>query len=408
MITVEEHVASAVALVRRLDVEAVPLGACVGRTLAQDVRAVLATPPFDASAMDGFAVRAADLHGASPESAVRLRVVGEAAAIAQPVARALSAGQAVRIMTGAPVPAGADAVVPVEQTALGRFEHGSRAGNDVAVLAAAVPGQFVRPLGGDLGVGDLVLAAGKRLGPRDLASAAASGHGALAVRRTPRVGVIVTGNELVAPGSMPRHGEIVDANGLLLELWLRGRGAEPLSRRVRDDEDALTAVLDELAPRCDLLITAGGVSAGAHDVVRHVLGAEGVEMPAVAMQPGKPQAVGRWRGTPVLGLPGNPVSVFVSAEIIVAPVLNALSGAGADRQVWRLRAGQAWASPRGRRQYLPAVVDHTAGTVAPATVGGSGSHLVATLCRAQALAVVPADVEAVTAGDELDVLPLLA
>ncbi|WP_050761816.1 gephyrin-like molybdotransferase Glp [Beutenbergia cavernae] len=404
LVEVESYVSRAVALVGPLDVERVALADATGRVLAEPVRALLASPAFDNSAMDGFAVRRADVLGAGQDSPRELAVVGDVAAGPASAPVRVGPGQAARIMTGAALPEGADAVVPVELTDARAFTFGATAPTRVTILSEPAPGAHVRRRAEDADVGDLVLPAGRRLGPRDLAATAAAGYGNVPVRHRARVGVVVTGDELVPPGEAPGPGQLPESNGVLLASWLRGRGAVPTARVVPDDAAALRRVLDHLAPRVDLLLTAGGVSAGAFDVVREVLGDDDVTFAAVAMQPGKPQACGRWRGVPVLAVPGNPVSAFVSAEVIVRPVLAALHGHDDARRPERRPAATGWRCPPGRRQYLPAVVDDDG--VRPAARRGSGSHLVASLAAATALAVVPADVDEVRPGDVVDVLPL--
>lgn len=401
LLTVEEHRERVLAAVTTLPVETVPLAEAVGRTLAAPVLAAHDLPGFDNSSMDGFAVRLADVEGADAENPVTLRVVADLPAGASDDP-SFDAGEAVRIMTGAPVPAAADAIVPFEDTAGGLADS---LGTVEVRRAPAASGAFIRRRGGDTRAGDVVLSAGERLGPFALAAAAAAGVADLEVHRRPRVAVVSTGSELVAPGVAPGRGQTPDSNSTLLAALVAGADAEvTVISSLRDDADAIHALLEHAAD-VDVIVFSGGVSAGAYEPVRQAL-SERIAFEKVAMQPGKPQAFGALDdGRLVFGLPGNPVSVAVSFEVFVRPALLALQGrAVVDRRIARLRASETWTTPPGRRQYLPAAIDLVAGTVRPATAGGSGSHLAASLARAEAFAIVPADVSTVSAGDALDVM----
>ncbi|WP_127128353.1 gephyrin-like molybdotransferase Glp [Georgenia sp. SYP-B2076] len=450
MITVEDHLARILAAVAPLPPRRLPLAEAQGCVLAQDVTAVLAVPPFDNSAMDGYAVRAADVAGAD-ESPVRLRVVADLPAGSGDRPQVLP-GTAVRIMTGAPVPPGADAVVPVEHTdQVAGPGEGSALPETVEIRRAAREGAHVRRRGDDLRPGDRVLRAGTHLRARDLSAAASTGHGALLVHPPVRVGVLSTGAELVAPGEEPAYGQIPDSNSTLVAGLVRESGAVPVPLGAVDDEpETLRRRLAQNLGRVDAVVTTGGVSAGAYDVVKEVLAPLGdVTFEQVAMQPGKPQGFGVLArtmpdpaaapdpgaapgasagrelgaapgpshgpadaGVPIFCLPGNPVSVFVSFEVFVHPALQRLRALLADaapRRTHEAVAATGWRTPPGRRQYMPVVLDDggTEGDVVrvrPATAGGSGSHLVASLGRADALAVVDADVDAVTEGDVVRVM----
>lgn len=401
LITVETHRDRVLAAVTALPVETVRLADAAGRTLAADVRAHHDLPGDDNSSMDGFAVRFADLAGADAAHPVRLRVVGDlpAGSADDP---AFGPGEAVRIMTGAPVPSAADAIVPFEDTAGGLADS---LGTVEVHRAPAAAGAFIRRRGGDVRTGDVVLTAGERLGPLARAAAAAAGVPALEVRRRPRVAVVSTGSELVAPGAVPSRGQTPDSNGTLLTSLVAEADADvTVLGSVPDDASAIEAVLEHAAD-ADVVIFSGGVSAGAYEPVRQALSAR-ITFSRVAMQPGKPQAFGVLDdGRLVFGLPGNPVSVAVSFEVFVRPALLALQGRTVlDRRRARLTASETWTTPPGRRQYLPAVVDLVEGTVRPATAGGSGSHLAASLARAEAFAIVPAEVSTVAVGDPVDVM----
>jgi molybdopterin molybdotransferase len=395
MITVEEHRDRILAAVPTLEATRVPLPAALGRILREPVRSAVDLPLFDNSAMDGFAVRFADVAGATAESPVTLDVVADVPA-GSAVDPAFGPGQAVRIMTGAPVPRDADAIVPFEDTAGGLADSLG----DIRVLAAPhAAGAHIRPQGEEHRVGDEVLPAGTELGGRQLAAAAAAGVQEAVVSRMPRVAVISTGDELRPPGAPLERGQIPESNSVLLEGLCRENGAEVvLTMSVTDDGDDLRAALaDATALAADVVITSGGVSEGAYEVVKNVAR---MQFDKVAMQPGKPQGFGD--GAPLLfGLPGNPVSVAVSFEVFVRPALRAMQGsADLDRLVVRLPVIEAWRTPPGRRQYRPVRVARDG--VRPASSGGS--HLAASLGRAEAYAIVPADVDTVEVGDVVDVM----
>ncbi|WP_309103404.1 gephyrin-like molybdotransferase Glp [Microbacterium sp.] len=403
--SVEEQLARVLDAVRVLGAETLDVADAAGRTLAESVTAAHDIPLFDNSAMDGFAVRAADVAGASPESPVSLRVVADlpAGVSADP---ALGAGDAARIMTGSPAPTDADAIVPFEDTAGGLADSL----REVRVLRApAQPGAFIRRRGADLRAGDELVPAGDRIGPFQVAAAVAAGVSVVTLARAPRVAVVSTGSELLAPGEAPARGRIPDSNGPLLEQLVGGAGAEVvLAARIPDDAHAVTEVTAQALERgADVIVFTGGVSAGAYEPVRSAFDGGGeIEFVPVAMQPGKPQAFGvLGAGCLVFGLPGNPVSVAVSFEVFVRPALLAMQGrTDIHRPLAPFTADTPWTTPPGRRQYLPAVVDVAARTVRPATAGGSGSHLAGGLARARAFAIVPAEVDAVAVGDAIDVM----
>ena len=403
--TVEEQLALVLDAVRVLPTETRAVRKAAHRTLVEPATAAHDIPLFDNSAMDGFAVRAADVAAASAENPVVLRVVADLPAGVSDDPP-LVAGEAARIMTGSPTPSAADAIVPFEDTAGGLADS---LGEVRVLRAPATPGAFVRRRGADLHAGDAVVLAGERLGAFQLAAAVAAGVDTVSVTRAPRVAVVSTGSELLSPGEPAARGRIPDSNGPLLELLVADADSEVvLVTRVADDADAVRAVTATAVERgADVIVFTGGVSAGAYEPVRGAFDGRGaVEFASVAMQPGKPQAFGALdSGTLVFGLPGNPVSVAVSFEVFVRPALLALQG---RTEIHRARASftadAAWTTPPGRRQYLPAVVDLSTRTVRPATAGGSGSHLAGGLARAHAFAIVPAEVEAVAVGDVIDVM----
>lgn len=401
---VEEQLGRVLGAVRRLPTETRLVRDAAGRTLAEAAVAAHDIPLFDNSAMDGFAVRAADLTAATDDAPVALRVVADIPAGSgdEPT---IGPGETARIMTGSPVPRTADAIVPFEDTVGGLPDSLGIA----HVRRAPAVGAFVRRRAADLESGDEVVPAGERLDPYAVAAAIAAGVAEVRVTRAPRVAVVSTGSELTAPGETPGRGRIPDSNGPLLEALVAAADAEVVAAsRVGDDAEEVRRATDEaVGVGADLIIFSGGVSAGAYEPVRGAFDGGGdVEFASVAMQPGKPQAFGTLPGgTLVFGLPGNPVSVAVSFEVFVRPALLTLQGrARIHRRIARLAAETGWRTPPNRRQYLPAVVDLIAGTVRPATAGGSGSHLAGGLARAEAFAIVPAEVAHVNPGDLLDVM----
>jgi molybdopterin molybdotransferase len=395
----------------------------------------VALPPFENSSMDGYAVRVVDTEAATLEHPAVLDVVGDVAAGCAELPT-VGPGQAARIMTGAPLPPGAEAVVPVEWT------DGGTGGGPVTTMAAhsvdpagasgevrvhrgAAPGQFVRSRGSDVKAGELALAAGTVLGPSQIALLAAVGRGSVTVRPRPRVVVMSTGSELVQPGAQLGPGSIYDSNSFALTAAARAAGA--IAYRVGaviDEAETLRATIEDQLVRADLVITTGGVSVGAYDVVKEALSSLGgaigdadsateggnghVEFRTLAMQPGKPQGFGRIGPSriPLLALPGNPVSAYVSFELFARPAIRTLMGVEpVHRDVVRAACAVAIEkSPQGRRQFLRGRYDHASRTVTP--VGGSESYLVAALAKADALIVVPEDVTLLDAGTEVDVVVL--
>lgn len=407
--TVEDQLESVLASVVVLPTESVPVAGSVGRTLAEPVHARIDMPRFDNSAMDGFAARSEDVATASVEHPVTLRVIADlpAGSAEDP---ALAPGEAARIMTGAPVPSPATVIVPFEHTI------GGLDGSETSAVVTTAPrhdGAHIRRRGEELREGAEIAPAGILVGPLQASAFAASGVERVVVHRRPRVAIISTGSELAAPGTPLTAGRVPESNSVLLATLCAETGAEIVSvDAVSDVDDDLRAALARALgeARADVVVTSGGVSAGAHEVVKNVL-RDRIEFIAVAVQPGRPQAFGRIDDALVFGLPGNPASVVVSFEAFVRPALLALQGRTAlQRTVIRVTASAGWRSPVGRRQYVPAVLDRSDPgdwSVRPAAADGSpGSHLVAGLARADAYAVVPADVSDVAAGDPVDVMLL--
>jgi molybdopterin molybdotransferase len=402
MRSVDEHLGKILDRVSPLPPYDQPLLEALGLPIAEDVRSTIDLPGFDNSAMDGYAVHAADVSGASEGSPVRLPVVGESAA-GQTKAYALSPGQSVKIMTGAPLPSGADAVVPVEWTDGGRAS--------VAIRTPAAVGAHVRPRGDDIRAGDLVLAEGTIIGPRETMLLAATGRGQIRARPRPRVVVISTGSELREPGTALGFDSIYDSNSFALAAATRSAGA--IAYRVGiviDDPQQLADALSDQLVRADLVVTSGGVSKGDYDVVKDVLSRLGtVEFTEVAMQPGKPQGFGTIGedDTPIFTLPGNPVSSYVSFEVFVLPAIRLMMGKVPYRRpMVRATLTRALSSPLGRRQYARGRFEVTANGAEVTPVGGHGSHLIGGLSQSNCLIVVPEATTSVEAASVVDVLVL--
>lgn len=391
MIGVQQHLSRILATVARLAPIDLSLLDAQGCVLVEPVRSEVDLPGFTNSAMDGYAVRADSVR----EVPVVLPVAGDVAA-GNTSALSLAPGQTMRIMTGAPLPRGADAVVPVELTDGGIAR--------VRVDRSVVVGQHVREAATDVRAGDLLLADGVRLGPRQLALLAAAGVGRVRVTPRPRVVVLSTGDELVEPGRRPGFGQVVDSNGLMLAAALSALGAVAFRvGGIRDDARSFLDALDRQLMRADAVITTGGVSAGAYDTVKEVLSRHGtMQFDKVAMQPGMPQGFGTVQQRPVFTLPGNPVSALVSFEVFVAPALRAMAGRPVHEQpLVEAVATHGWAAPAGKTQFARVVVHRAGAGLAVALAGGQGSHILGGLALANALAVVPVEVTEVRAGDTL-------
>ncbi|WP_460795203.1 molybdotransferase-like divisome protein Glp [Nocardioides pacificus] len=401
---VDEHLDRILAAVSPLPDYPQSLMEALGLAVAEDVVSPIALPSFDNSAMDGYAVVAADVATASAETPVHLPVVGEIGA-GQARLLAMSPGTAVKIMTGAPVPAGCDAVVPYEWTDRGVAQ--------VRVSAAPTPGQHIRRAGEDVAVGDLLVTHGTVLGPRHLGLLASVGRDKVRSRPRPRVVILSTGSELREPGTPLGHDTIYDGNSWLLAASARAAGA--IAYRVGivpDDRRAFLEALSDQLVRADVVVTSGGVSQGDFDVVKEALAELGtVWFGGVGMQPGKPQGFGTVGedATPIFTLPGNPVSAYISFEAFVVPALRKMMGKlPYARPTHRALLTHAISSPAGKRQFVRGeyAVDggsHGGGAhVSP--VGGHGSHLIGDLAASNALIVVPEDVTSVSAGEQVQVL----
>lgn len=390
MRTADEHALAALSLAPAPVPVELDLRHALGHVTAAAIRAHADSPPFDNSAMDGFAVRWADVRSATADAPVALALMGESRA-GVPFAETLVPGRAIRIMTGAPMPAGADTVVPLEVTSADE--------RAVTIREVRSEGAHVRRRAEDARIGDEVIGSGVELSARHLAAAAAVGAARVVVFRSPRVGILSTGDELAPLGATLAPGQIYESNSVLLDGAVRRAGGIPvLLGPVGDRVDDVVAAIrrDDV----DLIVTTGGVSVGAYDVIKAALAGRGAEFVTVAMQPGKPQGLGSVDGMPLLCLPGNPVSVAVSFELFVLPVIRAMRGLPQPLAWSVTTAGAAWSSPAGREQFMP--VRWEGGSVAPATGLGAGSHLMARLALADGLARVPADVTDVRVGDSLE------
>ncbi|MEX5296446.1 molybdopterin molybdotransferase MoeA [Kocuria sp. CPCC 205268] len=379
--------------------ETVPLAAAPGRVLAGDLVAPLSLQPFDNSQMDGFAISAADSRAAPGEDG-RVPFAVVAPVPAGHVPGPLAPGEAAPVMTGAPLPPGADAVVPVEESLPGGFPA---PGTLVRLPAGQPAGRFVRRAGEDVAAGDTALVAGQRLTPARIGLAAALGCAELTVRARPRAVLYTTGDEVVAPGTVRGPAQVFDANAAILRAQLAEAGVEVIGAHLlSDDAGAFAARLaEDTAARPDLFVSSGGVSEGAYEVVRQVLAPHG-EFVHVAMQPGGPQGLAAPGGVPFVCLPGNPVSTLVSFEMFLRPALTGVLGAPAPRARAMGPLAEAVRPLPGRTQVRRAVWDGAEVRMA----GGPGSHLLAAAARANALVLVPAGGAELPAGTRVELLLL--
>jgi molybdenum cofactor synthesis domain-containing protein len=375
-----------------------PLTDADGCVSAEDVVATRDLPEFASSAMDGFAVRASDITGATPGAPVELKIVGRAMIGRRPEA-VVGGGEAVRIATGAPIPAGADAVVPIENA-----EPGAEM---VQIFDGPAAGRHVRPAGEDVRDGQVLVPAGKRLGPPELGLLANAGFPHPIVHPRPRVIVLSTGDELIPPTETPEFGQIRDSNAYTLYAGLRDAGAMPvLAGIVRDDVDALRETVLSYLIQADAFVSSGGVSVGERDVVKAAFFRRGdLDFYKVAMQPGMPQGFGHIEGKPFFGLPGNPVSVFVSFEIFVRPAMLKMMG---RTQLFRPEVTATLADdipgPKGKLQYARVRLERSGDGWIAAPTGARGSNLISTVARANGLAMIPVGTATAPAGSRVRVM----
>jgi molybdopterin molybdotransferase len=396
MISVEEALARLLAPLEALPPEQVSVAYAVGRVLAEDVAARRTQPPFAVSAMDGYAVRAADV----AQVPARLKIVAEIPAGAG-FGGTIGAGETARIFTGAPLPAGADAIVIQEDT--------ERDGDQVEIREGAPTGRYVRRAGLDFAEGDVLLRAGRRLTPRDIGLAAAMNRPWLFVHRRPRVGILSTGDEIVMPGDPIGPHQIVSSNALGLAAFATVCGALPiLVGNAPDDPDALRHIA-MAAQGVDLFVTTGGVSVGEHDLVREVLSEEGlaIDFWQIAMRPGKPLMVGKYRGTPMVGLPGNPVSTLVCSLLFLKPALERLSGLPDDGEPQTTaRLGIALKQNDRRQDYLRARLQRAPdGALAVVPFEVQDSSMMRPLAASDCLVMRPPHAPALPAGSEVPIIP---
>jgi molybdopterin molybdotransferase len=398
-VSVEEARRLILAEFHPLPSESVPLSRALGRILAEDIRAERDLPPFPNSAMDGYAVRAEDVRTASRKRPVRLRVRGEAAA-GRPFPGVVEPGTAVRIATGALLPSGADAVIPVEDTD-DAGGPGRPLPPEIAVFRPAQPGQFIRPAGEDVARGTVALEQGTILTPGALALLAALGCLEVPVHRRPRVAVLAIGDELIEPGRPLPPGCIYETNRTALAAQAVEAGAEPLLLGIaRDDLEDLQRLLDEAAAHHpDLILSSAGASVGAYDWVKEVVRRHGeLRLWKVRIRPGKPFAFGHYRGIPFFGLPGNPVSAMITFDQFVRPVLRRMSGYPRwERPRIPVRLAEPISSD-GRETYFRARIFYEDGRFWARLSGLQGSHILSAMARANGLVILPEGVPALPEG----------
>ena len=401
LLPLEDAIDRVLATVAPLEAEEVPLGAALGRVLAEDVAAVEPVPAFANSAMDGFAVRAADVHNASDSEPVSLRVAAESRAGA-PAGVTVAAGEAVAISTGAALPRGADAVI--------RLEDVQRRDGHVLLHCAASSGQDVRQAGEDIGAGETVLRAGARLAAAELGVLGTLGRVRVACARGARVAVLVSGDELVAPGQARGAGGVRDANSFSVPALVAAEGGEVCKlARVGDDASATRGAIAEAANGADLVLICGGVSVGAHDHVRPGLRDLGAHEAfwGVALKPGRPTWFGTLGGAAVFGLPGNPVSAMASFLLLARPALARMSGA-ADARRRRARAALSaqLRKPAGRTHAVRCRLRLVRAGLEAEPTGPQGSHILTSMLGANALALLPRDATVVSAGERVEIEPI--
>jgi molybdopterin molybdotransferase len=397
MISVEEARTRICAAFAPLATEMVAVTDAAGRVLSQDLAARRTQPPSAVSAMDGYAVRAADVE----QVPAKLKVVGEAPA-GGAFAGTVGEGEAVRIFTGGPVPAGADAIVIQEDTDMGS--------PTVTVNEAAHAGQHVRRAGIDFSEDEVLLETGRRLGARDIGLAAAMNHPWIAVTRKPRVALLATGDEVVRPGDPIGPNQIVSSNGPALAAFIESLGGIAIDLGIATDDEESIRTLAQGARGADLLVTMGGVSVGDRDLVQKVLGEAGLEVDfwRIAMKPGKPLMFGRLGGAPVLGLPGNPVSSMVCALLFLGPAMNKMLGlAGTGLPVIRARLGADIGANNFREDYMRATLEADGdGTPVAMPLAIQDSSMMSALARADGLIIRPPDAPAASSGDWVEVIRL--
>ena len=399
LVSVEEARERVLGAIRPLAPLRLPLTDAYGCVVAEDVVATHDLPEFASSAMDGFAVRASDVTDATPSQPAELKIVGRALIGHEPEGT-VGAGEAMHIATGAPIPAGADVVVPIENATIDGDEL-------VRLLDGPAAGTHVRPHGEDVREGDVLVPAGKRLGAPELGLLAIAGHPTPLVHPRPRVVVLSTGDELVSPSETPAFGQVRDANSALIFGALREMGAMPvMAGIVRDDVESLRETIFSFEIQADAFVSSGGVSVGERDVVKAAFFRRGdVDFYKVAMQPGMPQGFGHVEGKPYFGLPGNPVSVFVSLEVFLRPAILKMMGRGhLFRPEVTARLTEDVRGPRGKLQFARVEVRREDAGWSAAPTGARGSNLISTVARANGLAMIPAGTDVASAGSTVKVM----
>jgi molybdopterin molybdotransferase len=385
--------------------ESLKLVECANRVLALDVHASTDLPLFDNSSMDGFAIHAADVMGATAASPQSLRVVADIPAGLSPTIH-LAQGQGARIMTGAQIPEGADAVVPVEDTDFEDRDAGSSAPVQVRIIKPVKAGDNIRRRGTDVRADEVILEKGHTLKPQDLGLLAMLGVPKVEVYRIPRIALLSSGDELTAVDAVLEPGKIRDSNSYTLAALIESTGAEVLRLGVaKDNHESVKALLDRAVEQnADLILSSAGVSVGAFDFVKEVIESNGkMDFWRVNMRPGKPLAFGEYRKIPIIGLPGNPVSAFVGFEVFVRPAIGRLGGLlSGDRQTVRVRSAEQIESD-GRESYLRAQIREENGSLVAYLTGHQGSGNLRSLVQANALLIIPAGVKCVPAGQEVSV-----
>lgn len=410
LLSVDEARARILSHFQSVGTETLSLAECARRVLATDVAAQNDLPSFDNSSMDGFALIASDLGDAAPASPRTLKVVADIPAGTSPDVTIVP-GQAARIMTGAPMPKGADAVIPVEETDFQDRSPGTAAPKTVTIYKALGAGDYVRAQGTDVQTGQPVLHSGHKLRPQDLGLLAMLGIADVPVYRKPRVALLSSGDELVLVGAPLRPGKIRDSNTYTLSALLEGAEVEVLNLGIAiDRRKSVEELLEKAAAQeVDLILSSAGVSVGAFDFIKDVVEAQGeLTFWRVNMRPGKPLAFGMFKGIPFIGLPGNPVSAFVGFEVFVRPALERLSGLetvitqnGTGRPRVRVRLAEDISSD-GRESYLRANVHEEDGILCAYLAGHQGSGNLLSIVQANALLIIPAGVTALTIGEEVD------
>ena len=394
LLPVDQAVGKLLAGVEPLASEEVALNDAVGRVLAKDLQALRTQPPFTASAMDGYAVRAAEA-----DAGAQLKVIGMSRA-GERYAGALGCGETVRIFTGAPLPQGADSVLLQEDA--------ERLGDTILVKETVAAGRHVRAAGLDFRPGGVYLSAGRVLDPHAISLSASLGYAAVPVRRKPRVAVLANGDELVPPGVTPGPDQIVSSNGIGLVALVRGAGGDPIDLGIAADKRETIAASVDRSAGADILVITGGASVGDHDLVQEALKSRGmaVDFWKIAMRPGKPLMVGRLGKTRVLGLPGNPVSTFVCAELFLRPLIRAMLGLPTNPDVVAARLGAPMPANDNREDYVRArlIVGSEGLTATPFPV--QDSSMLSTLAAADALIIRNPRAPAATAGEPVRVLRL--